>query len=62
MYNQKHLIIFQKWEKCNRKVRKTMPDIPESVKLVLERLEAAGHEAWCVGGCVLVSIFVRSEG
>lgn len=26
--------------------------IPENVRTVLETLEAAGHEAWCVGGCV----------
>ncbi len=27
-------------------------DIPENVRAVLRTLEAAGHEAWCVGGCV----------
>ncbi len=27
-------------------------DIPENVRTVLGALEAAGHEAWCVGGCV----------
>lgn len=27
-------------------------DIPENVQAVLKTLEAAGHEAWCVGGCV----------
>ena len=27
-------------------------DIPENARAVLETLEAAGHEAWCVGGCV----------
>ena len=27
-------------------------DIPENVQFVLRALEAAGHEAWCVGGCV----------
>jgi tRNA nucleotidyltransferase (CCA-adding enzyme) len=26
--------------------------IPEDVQTVLEALTAAGHEAWCVGGCV----------
>ncbi len=26
--------------------------IPENVQAVLKALEAAGHEAWCVGGCV----------
>lgn len=27
-------------------------EIPEHVRDVLEKLESAGHEAWCVGGCV----------
>ncbi len=27
-------------------------DIPKTVQTVLKTLEAAGHEAWCVGGCV----------
>ena len=27
-------------------------EIPRHVRAVLETLEAAGHEAWCVGGCV----------
>lgn len=26
--------------------------IPENVRAVLQSLQAAGHEAWCVGGCV----------
>lgn len=29
-----------------------MRAIPEGVRALLETLEAAGHEAWCVGGCV----------
>ena len=29
-----------------------MPEIPDYVKNVLTTLEATGHEAWCVGGCV----------
>ncbi len=29
-----------------------MVEMPKYVKDVLETLEAAGHEAWCVGGCV----------
>ncbi len=29
-----------------------MTAIPEAVKKVLEVLESAGYEAWCVGGCV----------
>ena len=29
-----------------------MANIPKSVQEVLEILTAAGHEAWCVGGCV----------
>ena len=27
-------------------------ELPNHVKRVLAALEAAGHEAWCVGGCV----------
>ena len=26
--------------------------MPENVRALLERLEAAGYEAWCVGGAV----------
>ncbi|WP_242832160.1 CCA tRNA nucleotidyltransferase [Oscillibacter sp. 1-3] len=29
-----------------------MLSIPEGVRALLETLEAAGYEAWCVGGCV----------
>lgn len=29
-----------------------MPEMPKYVRDVLSALEAAGHEAWCVGGCV----------
>lgn len=29
-----------------------MNAVPEYVKTVLRQLESAGHEAWCVGGCV----------
>lgn len=39
-----------------------MPDIPVFVKLVLERLEAAGYEAWCVGGCVRDTLLGRTPG
>lgn len=38
-----------------RAVRADMPpalDPPREVVLLVERLEAAGHEAWCVGGAV----------
>ena len=34
-------------------------EIPEFVKSVLESLEAAGHEAWCVGGCVRDALLGR---
>ncbi|MCI9482213.1 MAG: HD domain-containing protein [Oscillibacter sp.] len=37
-------------------------DIPKSVQNVLETLEAAGHEAWCVGGCVRDSLLGRVPG
>ena len=36
--------------------------IPETVKNVLCDLEAAGHEAWCVGGCVRDSLLGRLPG
>ena len=36
-----------------------MAEIPEYVKKVLETLEAAGHEAWCVGGCVRDTLLGR---
>ena len=35
-------------------------EIPTYVKEVLEALEAAGHEAWCVGGCVRDSLLSRT--
>lgn len=34
--------------------------IPEGVREVLETLEAAGHEAWCVGGCVRDALLGRA--
>ena len=34
-------------------------DIPENARAVLETLEAAGHEAWCVGGCVRDALLGR---
>lgn len=37
-------------------------NIPESVRKTLERLEAAGFEAWLVGGCVRDSFMGRSGG
>jgi len=33
--------------------------IPEFVKKVLKTLESAGHEAWCVGGCVRDALLGR---
>ena len=35
---------------------------PESVRTVLETLEAAGYEAWCVGGCVRDTLLGRVPG
>ncbi len=35
-------------------------EIPKYVKEVLAALEAAGHEAWCVGGCVRDSLLGRT--
>ena len=35
-------------------------EIPGNVRMVLEALEAAGHEAWCVGGCVRDALLGRA--
>lgn len=37
-----------------------MPEIPNDVKTVLAALETAGHEAWCVGGCVRDTLLGRA--
>lgn len=37
-----------------------MAEIPEFVSKILETLERAGHEAWCVGGCVRDSLLGRT--
>ena len=37
-------------------------EIPRYVQAVLEALEAAGHEAWCVGGCVRDALLGRKPG
>ena len=37
-----------------------MAEIPEYVKNVLDTLAAAGHEAWCVGGCVRDTLLGRT--
>ena len=37
-----------------------MANIPKSVQEVLEILTAAGHEAWCVGGCVRDTLLGRT--
>ena len=36
-----------------------MVDIPSPVREILETLEAAGHRAWCVGGCVRDALLGR---
>ena len=36
-----------------------MTEMPKYVKFVLESLEAAGYEAWCVGGCVRDTLLGR---
>ena len=36
--------------------------IPEPIKNVLRRLESAGYEAWCVGGCVRDALLGREPG
>ena len=35
-------------------------EIPENVRAVLNTLEAAGYEAWCVGGCVRDALLGKS--
>lgn len=37
-----------------------MAEMPKYVKDVLTALEAAGHEAWCVGGCVRDTLLDRT--
>ncbi len=37
-----------------------MANIPKTVREVLETLTAAGHEAWCVGGCVRDTLLGRT--
>ena len=39
-----------------------MEKIPERVKEILRRLEAAGYEAWCVGGAVRDMLLGREPG
>lgn len=55
----KHFIIVRKKRKCNRKDGDGALKIPESVDNVMETLELAGHQAWCVGGCVRDSLLGR---
>ena len=52
LYNHKHFIIDHQNGNCNQKGAEDMAWIPEDVRSVLERLEMAGYEAWCVGGCI----------
>ena len=35
-------------------------EIPKHVEYVLTILEAAGHAAWCVGGCVRDALLGRT--
>ena len=37
-----------------------MAEIPDYVRIVLETLERAGQEAWCVGGCVRDTLLGRT--
>lgn len=41
-------------------MEKKLIGIPESVEKVLYRMEKAGYEAWCVGGCVRDTLLGRS--
>ena len=61
MHNlQKHFIILHEYVKCNGKGGEKVANIPKSVQEVLEILTAAGHEAWCVGGCVRDTLLGRT--
>lgn len=55
----KQFIIVRKKEKCNRNEGDDVLKIPESADRVMEVLESAGHQAWCVGGCVRDSLLGR---
>ena len=46
--------------KCNGNGGEKVANIPKSVQEVLETLTAAGHEAWCVGGCVRDTLLGRT--
>ena len=39
-----------------------MYELPQRVKEILERLEGAGYEAWCVGGAVRDALLGREPG
>lgn len=58
----KQFIIVRKRRKCNRKVGNGVLYIPESADYVMCVLEEAGHQAWCVGGCVRDSLLGREPG
>ena len=63
MHNlQKHFIILHEYGKCNGKGGEKVANIPKTVREVLETLTAAGHEAWCVGGCVRDTLLGRTPG
>ena len=47
-------------EMQQKKAVSGMLAIPEGVRVLLERLEAAGYEAWCVGGCVRDALLGRT--
>ena len=54
-------IIVRNFWKCNtQKGGEDMCRIPQYAAEVLAALEAAGHEAWCVGGCVRDSLLGRT--
>ena len=36
--------------------------LPEAVREILEKLESAGYEAWCVGGAVRDLLLGREPG
>ena len=53
-------LLFYRYKDAERRYMRI--DIPEGANKVIEGLEAAGYEAYIVGGCVRDSILEESRG
>ena len=53
-------LLFYRYKDAERRYMRI--DIPEGANKVIEGLEAAGYEAYIVGGCVRDSILGREPG